>query len=357
MTKTQRTSVHLVLFVAAVAACQSSVLTGAKVYIQNGDYEKALEAARRASTQEPNNPEAHFVLGVAYSGLDSVSSAFDAFMRSVALDPQNAKRARWVEDNIKHNFTKHYQTGRSAFEREDYAESVKEFTRATKADPRDPRGFYNLGAAYAQTAVTDSSARGLAADAFQEALARLDESEPLYVRALEALGSNLSAMGRFEDAAGRYREALAHDPTRLASVEAVAMDLLDGQQWRGAVAILEVVVDAQKTAGEESYATHYNLGLAYSKLRDIDPDAASGTTRHFEAAHELNPTEPDAVMSLMVMAMWGENWGQAAEWGEKYVRLAPDRAQAWRLLARCYSETGERNKARDCLARARALAD
>lgn len=60
-------------------------------------------------------------------------------------------------------------------------------------------------------------------------------------------------------------------------------------------------------------------------------------------------------MSLMVMWMWKSEWRRSTEWGEKYVRLVPEGAQGWRLLARSYAEAGDKEKARLCLARAQSI--
>jgi Flp pilus assembly protein TadD len=48
-------------------ACQSKEVTSAKVYIQQGDWNKAIEQLQIAVQTYPNDPEAHYLLGRGYA--------------------------------------------------------------------------------------------------------------------------------------------------------------------------------------------------------------------------------------------------------------------------------------------------
>jgi predicted Zn-dependent protease len=46
-----------------------------------------------------------------------------------------------------------------------------------------------------------------------------------------------------------------------------------------------------------------------------------------------------------------QDWENGALWGEKYVLLVPSDAKGWQVLARCYSELGEDDKALEATTR------
>ena len=57
----------LALFVFALfTGCQDTYTTSAKVYMQQNNYDKAIEQCLLAIDQIPNNAEAYYVLGQAY---------------------------------------------------------------------------------------------------------------------------------------------------------------------------------------------------------------------------------------------------------------------------------------------------
>src|SRR5574339_425025 len=99
-----------VLGIVAVAAigCKSVDTTSMILRNQEGNYDLALELGRKALAANPNDAEAHFQMGFAYSQLDSVALAYQHFMKAKELDP---KKAANVADNIQHNYAKHYKLG------------------------------------------------------------------------------------------------------------------------------------------------------------------------------------------------------------------------------------------------------
>ena len=337
---------------ALLAACQPTWLTSMKVYVQNEQYDQAVRVGEEGLRSEPDNAEAHFYLGVAYSHLDSVAHAYRLFVRSMELDPENPRRNRMVEDNITHNFARHYKLGQSAHGGGNVTIAVMEFGKATEADPRQPLGFFNLGVSH-----VEMSEHVEAVGAFEKALALTDASDSYYAKTLGALASSLVSLNRIDEAVQHLHGMIDHDASSYAAIESLADGLFQKKHWRAAAAVLEVAADARERTHDEAFSVHYNIALAYSKLRDENPDAAARASEHFEKAHQLDPSNHNAVMSLLGMAMWREDWTEAAQWGEKRVALKPDDVQSWRLLARCYSEVGNKEKARDCLARSQALSE
>ena len=127
----------VVLAAFVIAGCQSVATTSAKLRNQEGNYEMAIDLAKQSLADNPNDAEAYFQLGISYSHLDSVALAYECFVKSTELDPKKEKDA---DNNIQHNFAKHYKLGQSAYKREDFQTSTEEFELATAADPTQAVG-------------------------------------------------------------------------------------------------------------------------------------------------------------------------------------------------------------------------
>ncbi len=352
-----RTLVAAIVLVAAVAAtvgCKSVATTSAMLHNQTGRYDLAIQKANEALAENPKDPEAEFQLGVAYSYLDSVGLAFDHYTKSLQLDP---KREKLINDNIQSNFAKHYNAGLNGVKEEDDSTAAREFAKAVLADPRDEKGYFQLGAAYTRLgdASPDSSAERMGY--YANAVTNLDKvlelakpSDKYYTDALSIAGQVLSKSGRPEEAASRFTRLIEEDPGNYRIIERIGYDLLNGGDAKGAVVFLELAARARAKIGADDFTLFYNLGVAHvdiggdTKDREI-LDKAVG---YYEKALAITPDEPQTVRNVLVAYVYAENWRKTVEWGERYAAINPNDADAWRVLTRAYNELGDKEKAHRC---------
>lgn len=341
--------VSIVLFAFVVAGCQSVATTSAKLRNQEGNYEMAIDLAKQGLAENPNDAEAYFQLGVSYSNLDSVSLAYDAFVKSMELDP---KKENDAQNNIQHNFAKHYKLGQSAFKRDDFQTAAEEFKLATLADPTQSIGYYNLGVSYSELA------KNIDEKYYNDALASLDKvlelsnpSESHYINALSFTGKALAALGREEEARERFERLIEEDPTSYEVIENIGNELLNNRQWKGAAIFLEMAADARAKIGAEDFTLYYNIGVANYSLRDEDPARIDRAIMYYQKALDVQPDEPQTIFNIQVAYVAKEDWRSAIDWGEKFVSLEDKDPKGWQLLARCYSEVEEKAKATQALSR------
>jgi Flp pilus assembly protein TadD len=342
-------TVFIVLAAFVVAGCQSVATTSAKLRNQEGNYELAIDLAKQALAENPNDAEAYFQLGVSYSYLDSVSLAYDCFIKSIELEPKKTKDA---EGNIQHNFAKHYKLGQSAFKRDDYQTAVEEFELSTSADPTQAVGYYNLGISYFMLAAElDPKYYDQAVAALDKVLELSNPSESHYINALGFAGKALAAAGREEEARDRFERLIEEDPTSYEVIENIGNDLLNQQKWKGAAVFLEMSSEARSKIGAEDFTLYYNIGVANFSLRDEDPEALGKAVLYYQRALDLQPDEPQTLFNIIVAYIAQEDWRSAIDWAEKYAAISPNDYRGWQLLARCYSEVGEKEKAREAMQR------
>ena len=339
-------SICLVLMAAsAFMGCQSVATFSAKLRNQEGSYLKAIELANEGLRSNPNDAEAYFQLGVSYSQLDSVDLAFEKYMKAVELDP---KKEKMVNDNIKHNYAKHYNLAKKAFNKENFTESAKEFKMSTMSDPRQSIGFYNLGVSYSRLGEEDSTYYNKALVALDKVLELSNPTEKHYIDALRSTGRVLAKIGRVDEAVSKFNRLVEEDPTNYNVVEALGVEEMKKEDWQGAAVFFDLAARARAKIDAEDFNLYYNLGVVNFKMREENPEAARKAVDYYKKALELNPDEPQTMLNIVYAYFGLKDWMQAAIWAEKYVAIVPDGEKGWQILALSYSELGDKDKARTC---------
>ena len=165
--------------------------------IDAGDFAGARDALEQAIAANPEDAEAHFMLGLTYFNLQAYDDARTAFARSMELEPGRSAAV-------------HHNLGVLAYQTGDMETAVKEFETALEADPNDPDSHYQLGAAYLQIASStqDVSLWAKAEEEFEKVLA-LDPAKP---EALVGLGTLYAGQQKFEEAIGLLEQAVEENP-------------------------------------------------------------------------------------------------------------------------------------------------
>jgi tetratricopeptide (TPR) repeat protein len=338
--------------------CQSVNTTAGKLRNQEGNYEIAIDLLKRALADNPNDAEAYFQLGISYSNLDSVSLAYEHFVKSIELNP--TKYEKNARNNIQHNFAKHYKLGQGAFKRDDFQTAAEEFLLSTKADPEQAVAFFNLGVSYSRLGEDDPSYYNKAIDALDKVLELSNPSESNYINALEVAGNCLVKTGREDDALERFNRLIEEDPTSYGVIENIGNDLLNDKQWKGAVVFLKMSAEARAKIGAEDFTLYYNIGaglynMSKQESGEVDEDIVDESIGYYEKALDIEPDEPQTIFNIVVAHVAKKDWDSAVLWGEKYVDTSPADSRGWQLLARCYSEMGDKDKARDALKKVEQL--
>ena len=188
-------------------------------------------------------------------------------------------------------------------------------------------------------------------------LERTTPNEVHYIKALELAGKELAAAGREDEAIDRFNRLIEEDPTSYAVIEQIGNDLLGEENWKGAAVFLKMAAEARSKIDADDFTLYYNIGAAVYNMREEDPEAPREAILYYQKALNLEPDEPQTIFNIIVANVSLEDWGEAAQWGEKYVSVSETDPRGWQLLARCYSEMGEKDKARQAMTRFEQLQD
>jgi tetratricopeptide (TPR) repeat protein len=312
---------------------------------QAGEYDKAIEMAELGLEKNPQDAEAYFQLGIAYSYKGEMKKAFKNYMKAKELAP-NAK-GDLAETNIQSNWAKHYNNGLNEFQLDNKVGAVKEFQKACNADPRRVKSWLNF-ANISFTLAVDPEAPDstyyekayLAADTLQSIVTKEDED---YLKVLSLVGRIKADQGKIDEAVQSFEELISEKPTETKPVERTAEMFLRQEKWPEAAKMYEVAARGYDISGEENPGLYTNMGVVYSKMQRYH-----NAVRAFSQAQLMAPENKQIAYSLLVTYYQAKLWDEAIMFGEEYTNsIAPNDPSGWQILSRAYKEKGLKIKAEE----------
>lgn len=158
-------------------------------YLQRKQYGRALDEIQRALAENPKDPVAHMMLGVAQYWNGMVDESIASYKTSIELNPDDAEP--------------HVLLGISYAWKDDQKDAEVEFHRATELDPTRADSFMNLGS------IRESLGDYPGSLEMSRKAVEIDKKNPLY---RYQLGSIYRKLGRDADAVAEFSEAVKLQP-------------------------------------------------------------------------------------------------------------------------------------------------
>jgi tetratricopeptide (TPR) repeat protein len=141
----------IVLFFSLGFQCGSPELTSAKLYIQQKNWDKALEAAEKEVKNNPKSVEGWFVLGNIKGEKKDWKGMVAAFDECLKLDPVTHKKE--IENKIKYEWAQAFNSGVSNFNKakenkEAGKKAISDFNTAIILQPDSLGSYWNLAFSY-----------------------------------------------------------------------------------------------------------------------------------------------------------------------------------------------------------------
>ncbi len=335
-------------------ACQSKEVTSAKVYIQQGDWDKAIEQLELAVQTYPDDPEAHYLLGRGYGEKGKFKEMNAEFDKSLKISPKFEQQIRitrekyWVDNfNRGVNFIKAGQTEKA----------LEAFKTAILLDPSKPEAYKNLAYAYIRMNNADE-----AIAAYQNLLKVAPDDE----EAMVSLGNLYYNKKEYQKAIDILQKVVEMDPDNVDAIAniALAYDFM-GQREKALNFYKEAIAKHP-----EDKDLRFNYGRLFFLSEEYDK-----AIEQFQKVLELSPDDLEAYLNIanayLIMAEnkmkvlreldvnqkeYSEaqlkelrdeaikNYKNAIPYLEKAKDLDPTNYATWYNLGVAYVNTGDREK-------------
>ncbi|MPZ19192.1 MAG: tetratricopeptide repeat protein [Luteitalea sp.] len=227
--------------------------------VKTGQAREAVGLARTSLAAAPNDPDRHFILGLAQSEQD-LAAAIESFRRALALRPAHGL--------ARYNLA-------LALKRADrLPEAIVALERLLETESR-PEAYYTLGVIYWQQGDLERAARTLGA-----AVA----AEPEYADAHYSLGAVLMAQRKWVAAATSLRRAITLRPEEPGAYYTLAQVL----RQAGDDAAARTNLTESERLRQRARLQHEASVLTYIGVRQLESGDAMGALEHLRRATQVS---------------------------------------------------------------------
>ena len=254
----------------------------ALLYHRSGDLQQAEAIYRQVLQADPQQADAHHLLGVIAYQEGNSDLAIQHISRSIQLQPAHASAycnlgmvlaslRRWAEAaeqcrqalRLKPDFAEAYsRLGGILQAQGQLVQAEEQFRQALRLQPELAEVYNNLG-----NVLKAQGRFAAAAESYRQAVSY----KPDLTEAYNNLGHALRALDRLTEAAEQFRQALRLKPGFAAALSGLGLVLANLDQFHEAENILQQAVQA----GPDLAEAHNNLGLTLMKMRRYEEAVAS----------------------------------------------------------------------------------
>ena len=342
--------------------CGSTEITSAKLYIQQKNYDKAIEVLQKEITKNPKSDEGYYLLGYVQGEQGNFNEMVDSYDKSLAISKSFEKN---INDSRKYFWAQAFNRGVSLYQRGVkstdpdsqkvfYDKSIADFQSALSIEPDSADTYKNLAFVYLSKGDNEAAVEPL-----KQLIAReqsLDGykflGEIYYVNGtnLKAQEKNDEAKVEFNKSIDVLEEGLKLYPDNAEMLVTLSTAYIGADRGSEAIDKYKKLVEAKP----DDKNIRYNYGVLL-----LGADDFGGAETQFKKAIEIDPAYDNAIYNLGVTYLkWGTYLNKKADeegkvndeykakyqmalpYLEKAVEMPDANAQTWELLGKVYSVLG-----------------
>lgn len=354
--------------------CGSTEITSAKLYIQQKNWDKAIDVLQKEISKNPKSDEGFYLLGLVYGEQGNFEQMVSSYDKSLAVSKNFEKN---ISDSKKYFWAQAFNRGVGLYQRgvkstdTDSAQiffdkSITDFKSAIMIEPDSGDTYKNLAFVYLSKGDNEAAVAPL--KQLIEREKSLDGykflGEIYYVN-----GTNLKNQGKEAEAKEEFNKSIATLEEGLKQYPNNSDLLLTlSNSYIGADRTTEAIEPFKKgvEADPENKYYRYNYGVLLLGIEDF-----AGAETQFKKAVEIDPNYDNAIYNLGVTYLkWGTYLNKKADeegkvsdeykakyqlalpYLEKAVQMKDANAQTWELLGRVYSVLGMQDDANNAFKKA-----
>jgi protein O-mannosyl-transferase len=252
--------------VKTVPECARANANLCEAYTNEGRFDEALSACKRALDIKPDQLQAINNLGTVYARKGMMEEAITSYKNALVLRPGYEKG--------------HFNLGLLLYQKGDLEGAIREYEQALAIRPYFVEARNNLGIAF--------SAKGR----FDEAISQYKQAlwfNPYYADAYYNLGIACAKTGETDKAVDAYRRALDINP----NYTSARINLAGAYMKKGEIDNAITELDKAVAGNPDSGDAYFNLGYAYSQKGDL-----TGAIDSYKLALANGPERADVHSNL-----------------------------------------------------------
>jgi len=354
--------------------CGSTEITSARLYIQQKNWDKALDVLQKEITKNPKSDEGFYLMGYVNGEKGNFSEMVQNYDKSLTLSKNFEKN---IQDSKKYFWAQSFNKGVGLYQRgvkttnTDSAQiffdkSIAEFKSAILIEPDSGDTYKNLAFVYLSKGDNDS-----AIDPLKKLIEKekaLDGykflGEIYYVNGtnLKNQGEDLKAKEEFNKGINVLEEGLKLYPNNSELLLTLSNAYIGADRTNEAIEPFKKGVESDP----QNKYYRYNYGVLLLGIEDF-----AGAEEQFKEAIKIDPAYDNAIYNLGVTYLkWGTYLNKKADeegkvsdeyktkyelalpYLEKAVQMKDATAQTWELLGRVYSVLGMQDDAANAFKKA-----
>jgi tetratricopeptide (TPR) repeat protein len=268
----------LLFFILAVfLGCQSQYMTAGKIYMDQDNYDAAIEQFKLAAEAEPQNPEPLIWLGKAYSKKKKFEEACKATEKALSLDPKKLEVLK--NDMLLSYWAVFYNAGLTHVNNKEYDRAEKRLMRSLDFEPKNVQSMNLLAFCYIK-------------------LDRKDDAQKMYEKCIELVPNEIETYINYATFHRRYENYEEEE-----KILRKAKKIVDSPDW------LKGISEEEKKKRKKSISTVY-IELGNNLLRQEKSEEAE---KVLAKAIEFSPDDKDVNYNYGVALIKLQKWQESVK--------------------------------------------
>ena len=254
-----------------------------------GRVEKSLKEALVANKKYPNEPFIYNLLGVLYAKMESYSESIKNYSKAIKLNPKYFE----AYNNIGVAYTSCKKNNKA----------IEFFNKAIEINPSYAEAYNNRGNAF-----KENKEFALALKSYKKSI----QINPNFIDAISNAGIVYDIMNNFSKAEIYFTKAVSLNPTNTSLLYNLSNCLFNSKDYKRAIDVCRNIIDLDPSF----YYAYNRMGMCYTKL-DIEDKAK----KFFEKSINIYPDYAEGLKNYGLILQKGKNFALASAQFEKVLKI------------------------------------
>jgi tetratricopeptide (TPR) repeat protein len=321
----------ILIYLVLLIGCGSPHMRAGKIYLDQEEYEKAIEQFKLQLKEKPNDAEAWWLLGITYKWQKKYEEACECIDKAIEIEPKR------IEERKLFLWALYSSAGFSLMKKKEWELAKKRLIQAINFEPDSVYSYLDLARVYIVLGKEDSGAIY-----YKKAI----KVNPNHIEAYRELGIYYMRQKQYDEAIEYLKAASTIKPNNADIAYRLGIAYYYKKDYSKAEKAFENAIKYDSTFTD----AYLNLGTTLTKKKEYDK-----AIEMFKKVIELNPKDEEAHLNLGSAYYHIENYELAVEAYTKAIELDSLDSEGYQGRAGAYWKLGKKKEAEADLQKVKEL--